>query len=454
MLIKHKTCADVAEIDFKEICDNSYDAIYISNSEGKTVYVNDAYTKITGIEKNEVIGQYVSSGEGKLFTGSVTNEIIRTKNTVTSLGKSLRNGKNLLVTGRPIFDENKNIKFVVVNNRDISKLKFYADQFSHSNRKMAVVLNELIYTTNVFTFLDIKDYESDYMDSIVTLINAIAPTNLSVFITGEIGTGKTVLANIIYQQSVKNNSPFFNIQCNHYSKEQLDELLFGKEDSNNPGIFYLSNGGSVVLENIDSLSIDSQEKVYKILSTQMLDKTDIKVRVIAISSKNLEEKVNENTFSKNLFNQLKLLCVNLKPLREIRDDIILIAKILLKKYNSKYEKNIHFTQDAIEYMHRYDWPGNIWELNNLIERLVVSKKENVITHEDIVILLNYSDVDSQAFMIKIPADKSLKDISNYVEKLVIERKIEECGSVNKAAKNLKITQPALWNKCKKLNIKM
>lgn len=440
------------QLDYKEICNHLYDAIYISDSKGKTIFVNDAYSKITGIEAHEVVGKYVKEGEGKLFTGSVTNEVLRTKNTVNSLGKSLRNGRDLLVTGVPVFDKNGEIKLVVVNNRDILTLKFFEDQFSSSSKKKAVILNELNYATNTLSFLDVKDYKSEYLNALLEMTKEISKTDLTVFITGEVGSGKRVLANTIFEESLRRDKPFFDVQCKHYQKEDLKKLLFGDKKSHHPGLFQVAKGGTIILEGVEALGSVAQNILAELIKTKKLDGENIDVRLIVTTKAGIKDTLKSNIITEKLYYQLKMLNIHLKPLRERRGDILVITSVLLDKYNRKYDKNVSFSNEIKDYLYNYNWPANIWELNNLIERVVVVNKNGDVGIEEVEsILENNSDIESY-LRVNISKEMHLKEAVELLERKIIKKTLKKYKTVTKSAQVLGITQPALWNKCKKLGI--
>ncbi|MBP1927252.1 PAS domain S-box-containing protein [Sedimentibacter acidaminivorans] len=453
-------------LDFKEISDNLYDGMYISNGKGKTIYINKAYTKITGITKEEVIGRTVKeiTEEGNLFKGAVTMEVIERKEGVNSLGKSLKNNKDLLVSGSPIFDQNGNIKLVVINNRDISDLK-------ELELKIAELNDEKIKATEEIKFLRKQQisknnvvYKSENMNMAMDLVSTIGPTDVTVLITGESGTGKEVIADEIYFKSNRENKPFIKVNCAAIPAELLESELFGYEGGaftdakkrGKIGLFELANEGTILLDEIGDMSLNLQSKLLRVLQSKEIVRIGgnkpikLDIRLIASTNKDLQEEIKKEKFREDLYYRLNVVPIELKPLRERKEDIYYLTNEYLNKYNKKYGKKTKLEKEAMKILEMYKWPGNIRELKNLIERMVVINKDGLIKYNNILSILDMESVSFATMM--SDSNYNLKASVKKLEKDMIVNSIKKCGSVNKAAKQLGLSQPALWKKCKVLDI--
>lgn len=456
-------------LDFKEISDHLYDGIYISDGTGKTIFVNDAYSRITGITKDEVVGRnvYDISKEGKLYKGAVTMDVIERKEMVNSLGKSLINDKDLLVTGSPIFDEVGNVRLVVINNRDISNLK-------ELELKNAQLQNDKHRANQEIEFLRKQQtskinivYEGENMKAVMELVNTIAPTDVTVLITGESGTGKEVIVDEIYFKSKRKNKPFIKVNCAAIPSELLESELFGYEGgaftgakkAGKMGMFELANDGTILLDEIGEMSLKLQSKLLRVLQSKEIVRLGgskpikLDIRVISSTNRDLQEEIKNGKFRDDLYYRLNVVPIVLKPLRERKEEIQSLSNEFLSKYNKKYNKNVELETDAMKLLQIYKWPGNIRELENLIERLVVINKEGVIRPDSLASLLGIEKYDFTNNISKTKSKKlKLKDAVRSLEREMIADVISECGSVNKAAAVLGLSQPALWKKCKVLNI--
>lgn len=217
--------------DFKEIADNLFDGIYISDGEGKTLFINEAYTRITGITKEEIIGKNVRDilAKGDIYKGAVTLDVIKEKKRINNIGKIVKLDKDVLVTGSPIFDKNGRVELVVINNRDISELKELENKIEKLKKTSLKVDEEIKFLRSKQMSNRKLVYKSEKMNSIFTLINTIAPTDVTVLITGESGTGKELIADEIFYKSFRKDKPFIKVNCAAIPNELLEAELFGYE---------------------------------------------------------------------------------------------------------------------------------------------------------------------------------------------------------------------------------
>lgn len=451
-------------LDFREISDHLYDGIYIADGEGKTIFVNEAYTRLTGIKKEQVIGRTVKeiSEEGKLFKGAVTTQVLEKKERISSIGKSLANQKEHLVTGSPIFDEKGNIKYVVINNRDISELRELELKISKLQNDKLITDEELKFLRKKFTNKLINSKDKD-MQSIMGIIDNIAPTDVSVLITGESGTGKEVIADEIYIRSKRNQKPFIKINCAAIPSELLESELFGYEKgaftdakkTGKIGMFELANEGTILLDEIGDMPLKLQTKMLRVIQNKEIFRLGsnkpikLDIRIIASTNKNLHEEMINGRFREDLYYRLKVVPIFIKPLRERIEDIERLAHEFIERNNNKYGKRTMLEKKALKVLEGYHWPGNIRELENVIERMVVINNDGFIRAESLINILNTDDVPRKMFNQSLTLKEALREI----EKEMIEAAIQNYGSVNKAAKYLGLSQPALWKKCKNMKIK-
>jgi PAS domain S-box-containing protein len=453
-------------LDFREISDNLYDGMYISDGNGKTIYINEAYTRITGITKKEIIGRTVKdiTDEGVLYKGAVTMDVIERKQMVNSLGKSLKNDKDLLVTGSPIFYEDGNIKLVVINNRDISDLK-------ELELRIAKLHDEKIKANEEIKFLRKQQIsnntivcKSENMKVVMDLVGTIGPTDVTVLITGESGTGKEVIADEIYFKSKRKSKPFIKVNCAAIPAELLESELFGYEGgaftdakkTGKIGLFELANEGTILLDEIGDMSLNLQSKLLRVLQSKEIVRIGgnkpikLDIRVIASTNKDLQEEIKKEKFREDLYYRLNVVPIELKPLRHRKEDIYYLTNEYLDRYNKKYGKEAKLEKEVMKIFEMYKWPGNIRELKNLVERVVVINKDGIIKYKSILSTL---DMENASFaMIMCDNNYNLKSTVQKLERDMIKNSIKRCGSVNKAASQLGLSQPALWKKCKVLNI--
>ncbi|MCY7007367.1 sigma 54-interacting transcriptional regulator [Fusobacterium simiae] len=445
---------DIKNFDCLEILNNLYDGIYIVDGDGKTIFVNDAYCKITGIPREELIGKKVQEIQKKgLYKGSVTERVLKEKKVISSIGKSTITNKDILVTGTPIFDEKGKIKLIVINDRDISELK----RLEIENIKYKEIQEKTDEKINFLNRKHIlgKDISLDDLPTnISNIIKEISSSNITVLITGEFGTGKDSLAQKIYYYSNRTKNPFFQISCNEYEENLLEKELFGtiKEKNSHFGLLELANKGTLYISEIDMMSTKIQKKLLKVLNEKKLKKNggeiiNIDIRFIFSSNKDIEIEVKNKNFSKEFFEKINIISIKIPPLRERKASFSSFVNKFLIKFNKKYNKNINLLKDEMKLLKMYNWPGNLKELENFLERLVVTYNDG----DDIkaiiksMLLLEYSDILANQNL-------SLKEMMQKIEKNIIIKLLNQYGTVNKVAPILGISQPALSKKCKVLKI--
>ncbi len=300
------------------------------------------------------------------------------------------------------------------------------------------------------------------MRKIFDLIRKYAPTDYPVLILGETGTGKELTARAIHERSARSNGPFMVINCAAIPKELLEAELFGYEkgaftgaDKRKKGKIELADRGTLFLDEIGEMPIDLQAKLLRFLEDLTFDRIggtkSIKanVRIVAATNKNLKELVDRGLFRDDLYYRLKVLTINLPPLREREDDVIVMAKYFLEKFAKEQGKEIlGFTDDALELIRNYQWPGNVRELINVIRKAVVLTDRKYIDVEDLDI-----DVDRVS---KELSGKGLFSLKEHMERL--ERELFEKayritgGNVSKMASMLGVSRPTVYKLMEKYGL--
>jgi DNA-binding NtrC family response regulator len=231
------------------------------------------------------------------------------------------------------------------------------------------------------------------MQSLFKTVVHIAPTDASVLIQGETGTGKELFANLIHYNSDRSEKPFVALHCAALSEGVLESELFGHEKGaftgairEKPGRFAMANGGSLFLDEVGEMSQSTQVKLLRVIDTGEFERVGgektlrVNVRIIAATNKNLDAEVKKGNFREDLLYRINVIVLNIPPLRERKGDIPLLADYFLQKYTEKNRKPVGgITPKAVELLQGYDWPGNVRELENVIERAVILCKEDVIT---------------------------------------------------------------------------
>ncbi len=238
---------------------------------------------------------------------------------------------------------------------------------------------------------------SPKMRELFDLIETIAPQSSRVLITGESGTGKELVARAIHENSSRAKAPFITINCGAFPETLLESELFGYmrgaftgANENRRGLFQAADGGTLFMDEIGNMSLTMQVKLYRVLQEGKVrplgsnEESDVDVRVIAATNKNLETEITEGRFREDLFYRLAVIPIHLPPLRERRDDIPLLARTFLDRYSKSMNKPIEgIDSEAVRRLEVYDWPGNVRELENTLERAVALETKKQISLESI-----------------------------------------------------------------------
>ena len=283
--------------------------------------------------------------------------------------------------------------------QDITDKKIIEYQIKETNEKLSqsnIELNKLreqleqenIYLRDalemVFNYEEMV-YGSAEFSNVLSEVEKVAPTNATVLLLGESGTGKELLARAIYNTSLRNTKPFIKVNCSAIPRELIESELFGHKKGSFTGAigdkmgkFELAHEGTLFLDEIGELPLDMQPKLLRFLQEgeiEVIGGTGMKkldVRVIAATNRNLKDEIQNKRFREDLYFRLNVFPILIPPLRKRRDDIPLLVQHFVDKFNKKYSKNIQFISDhAMRHLKYYEWPGNIRELENLIERAII-----------------------------------------------------------------------------------
>ncbi len=296
------------------------------------------------------------------------------------------------------------------------------------------------------------------------LIGKIAKTNTNVLITGESGTGKELVARKIHELSDRGNAPFIDINCASLPEELIEAELFGYEKgaftsafTRKQGKLELAHGGTLFLDEIGDMSLKAQAKLLRVLETKKFTRLGgtqtvySEFRLICASNKDLREEIKKGNFREDLYYRISTVVISLPPLRERGEDIILLANHFLDKFSREYKKPAKYlTEEAKDLLMSYPWKGNVRELKNLMERLVILHTGEEIKAEDIRRLLGFSPKEDYETLFRY---KDLKTAKQEFEKLFLKRKLKEYNyDLKKVSQEINIDLSNLYRKIKQYNI--
>ncbi|MBT0665980.1 sigma-54 dependent transcriptional regulator [Geobacter pelophilus] len=302
-------------------------------------------------------------------------------------------------------------------------------------------------------------------------IRLVAPSSASVLITGENGTGKELVARAVHFQSNRSSKPFMEINCAAIPDELIESELFGHEKgaftgavSQKKGKFDLADGGTIFLDEIGDMSLRTQAKVLRVLQERKFERVggtrtiEVDVRIVAATNKVLEEEIKQGAFREDLFYRLNVVPFTVPPLRERKDDIPLLIEHFLDLFCRKEgRERIEIQSDAVDLMKCYNWPGNIRELKNIVERLVIMSLGRSIGVDQLPDYFRDHEVsaDAAAKLEGLAGTNSLRSAREEFEKEFILQKLEEFGwNISKTAEAIALERTNLHRKIKSYGIDM
>jgi len=302
-------------------------------------------------------------------------------------------------------------------------------------------------------------YKSEKMQNVASLIVRVAATDSTCLITGESGTGKEIVANMIQGLSLRKDGPFVKVNCSAIPEQLLESELFGYEKGAFTGAFQrkigkfeLAHKGTIFLDEIGDMPLYLQSKLLRVLQSKEIERlgglspVSIDIRIIAATNKNLEEEVKKGNFREDLYYRVNVVRIEIPPLRERKEDIMPLVNFFIKKFVIRHRKEIKgITKEARDALLKYDYPGNVRELENIIERAVVLSRGDFLTVEDF-----FNDISTLA-----PKKESgIKEVITSVEReMILEALIKNNWVQTKAAASLGMSERMLRYKMNKYGIK-
>lgn len=432
------------------------DGTTVTSDSLEIVLINDSYSSIMGLESKKLIGRITTDlvNEG-VFQRSVAAMALKDKEQKIII-QNQENGKTVMNTAKPIFNENGEVERIITTIRDIPVLKeLYEDLLTQKT-----LLEDYKQTLNVNNKLETGEIiaRSSKMRDVVDFAEKVAISDSSVLILGESGVGKGVVADLIHGLSRRSENHKVSINCGAIPEQLLESELFGytkgaftgANKEGKIGLIEAASGGTIILDEIGEMPILLQPKLLAFLETGIINKVgsteskQLDSRVIAITNKDLEKAVKEGKFREDLYYRLNVIPVEVPSLRERKEDIIPLIILFLEKFNKRNGFNKTIAPEILLKMQSYDWPGNIRELRNMIERLVVLSMGSEITEKD----LRKTELKNETYNFQedvnwpIELVKLTKDLEDYY----IEKAMAKGGSIREAAKLLRISPSMMYRK--------
>jgi len=456
-MVKAPTSIKLTE-EIDSILDAIYADILIADAQGVVLKVSPTFEQVYGIRKEDAIGLNVLELEAAgYFKPSITSIVLNTKERVTMRQKNNKN-RDIVVTATPVKDSAGNIKFVISFSRDITDFLHLQEQYSQLENKIVRYEKELEKLRSQSLETDGMIAKSTAIQKVLDIANRIAPFDANVLLTGESGVGKTMLAKMIHKKSKRTCGPFIDINCGAIPENLLESELFGYESGSftgagkngKLGLIELAQNGTLFLDEIAELPFNLQAKVLKVIQEKKLlrvggtEEIHVDFRLIAASNKNLEEMMTAKLFREDLYYRLNVISILIPPLRQRREDIIPMILYFVHQFNEHYDLHKTIPGQVLDELEHYSWPGNVRQLENVIERMILTSEEAIIGQSALSDFIKFKTED-----IALQSNRSMTESLEMLEGQMVRKAYQECGTTIGVAALLGISQPTAVRKIQK-----
>jgi two-component system response regulator PilR (NtrC family)/two-component system response regulator HydG len=452
-----------AEERYKKLVITSPDPVAVHDLKGSVLEVSNKWLEMWRYDKaDEVIGRnpfdFIAPESWGIARKNLSRVLKKGFTRTVEMTMLRKDGTRFIgeLNGSMIEDASGKPIAIMATTRDITERKRMENALKESQKnlqKEVKTLRRQIHESKSYTKII---GNSSHILKVIDLIQQVARTDSTVLITGETGSGKDLIAQVIHSTSSRNNSPFIEVNCGALPEHLIESELFGYVKGaftgalqNKMGLFEEANNGTIYLNEISDLPLLLQAKLLQVLEKQQIRRlgqsksTKIDVRIIAASNINLDEAAKKGRFRQDLFYRLNIFPIKIPPLRERKEDIPLLARYLLNKHCSSLNKEItDISKDAMDILCSYDYPGNVRELENIMQRSIIIAQGRALL--------------PQHLPEKMLMDKSFSapiTMADFEKQQIINTIIQCKGNLDHAAKKLDYSRTTLWRRMKKLNIK-
>ncbi len=457
------------QLDIDQVLENIDDAVVVADKNGKVEKMNEVFTRLSGVDRKMLLGVNLREAVSReiILHASSTIKVLELKKAI-NMNVRYQTGKHVTWTSKPVFNQKGEISRVISTGRDITELI----KLEEDLRRTEALKDEY--------YGKLKEFEeflgegriicsSDSMQKVLRMSIKAAKAESSVFIWGESGVGKEVVANLIHRLSARQEKPFIEVNCAAIPSELLESEFFGYEEGaftssrrgGSKGLFEEADGGIIFLDEVGELPVRLQSKFLRVLEDKQIMRIGgnklipINVRIMASTNLTREELIDNRKFRQDLFYRLNVIPIYIPPLRERRDDIIPLIHYFLNYFNKQHGSEIKIPRNLMMRLYNYDWPGNVRELKNVIERLVILSEAGEISESNYDLVNQFGmHIETDDEEIAVTKLMPLKEAISKVENIIIRKACKEQGSIIKAAELLRLDPSTLHRKIKKNRIKI
>lgn len=454
---------DILKSNYENILNSIDEGIHIVDIKGETIFYNPTMAQMEGLEDHQVLHKDVLAMFPSLTPETSTiHKVLRTQKPIYDMVQTYTNirGRRITTinTTVPLYNGDELVGVLEIS-KNVTRLQDLAEKIVDLQQQLYTTNQDSIRGSKNFTFADIIG-ESEKLKRTIEFGRRAAKTDSSILIYGETGTGKELFAQSIHQESKRAKKPFIAQNCAALPETLLEGILFGTVKGgftgavDRPGLLQQANGGTLLLDEINSMGIDLQAKLLRVLQDRKVrpiggtKEIPVDVRIIATTNTDPTESVKNNIIRQDLYYRLAVVNIELPPLRERRGDIAILTKYFIEKYSNQFRiSKIGISKEVLDIFNDYPWPGNVRELQHVIEGAINILPEDCIIHPETL------PRHLQENMFTKPKAATLPEALEELEcEMIRARYAESDGNITKAAELLGISRQNLQYKLKKYNI--
>ncbi|MGI6722658.1 MAG: sigma-54 interaction domain-containing protein [Anaerovoracaceae bacterium] len=444
--------------ELEPILNSISDAIFIDDNRGYGIWCNKACEEMYEITAEQVRGMHVSELEREgIFSPSVVTIVMEQNREATIIHEN-KHGKKLLSTATPIMDSKGNITKIITTSRDISELSLLQTQLETSASEDARSDSDYFRSMGIIAF-------SEPMLRVLRLAQRLATVDSTVLISGESGVGKGIIAEFLHRYGNRRDKPFITVNCGAIPANLIESELFGYEKGaftgaraeGKKGYFQAAQEGTIFLDEITELPLDLQVKLLQVIQERAItrvggtEKIPVNVRIISATNRDLKQRVDDGLFREDLYYRLNVVPINVPPLRERQEDIRPLIDLFLDQFNKEYQQKKSITHRTLNILSGFSWPGNIRELQNIIERLVLTTQDDII---DVSMLPEFIIEGSSSSEADMSRPATLAAAVETAERSFLKDAARHYSSTREMARALKTSQPTIVRKLNKYGISL
>lgn len=449
------------------IIEESSCAIIVIDKNEEVIITNREHEKLTGYSRSYLAGMTLEEMiQKKIIHDAVSRKVMERKETVVleqaSYKRRRESLEHVMVKGVPYFDENGNIEYVICYLFDMSEKRKLIEELTSSNLRYSMKLLQL--KNDAAKNLGIT-YRSAQMKNVIEKAEIIAKTDSTALILGESGVGKSLIARFLHNNSSRRDSVFLTINCGAVPDNLIESELFGYERGSftgaaangKQGLVELTDGGTLFLDEIGDMPYDVQVKLLRLLQEKEFFRIGgtrpIKVdtRIIVATNVNLKDRIKEKKFREDLYYRLNVLELIIPPLRDRKEDIPILIETFKQKFNEAYNLKKEFSSEVLTLLASFELKGNVRELENLIERLILFSNKKVIEAKDVYKIIG-ANIEGRIEPDFKLGTQSYRELTDAFDKRIFQEAKKLYKSTTEIGKQLQINQSTVSRKLRKYNL--